>query len=132
MPLTHLSSNLDLSQASRLAQDSKDKPTSLVIREICQPLGAQVPTSAPSHDTNPPEPPKADAGTATGQTQGIIVWKMYTLHQWCLMLAMEYHGQNWGDESDVMDGRSANSKKEQDFFFFKNEGWCNQESLKIS
>ncbi|XP_058259897.1 polyhomeotic-like protein 2b isoform X3 [Hemibagrus wyckioides] len=60
------------SQASRLAQDSKDKPTSLVIREICPPLGAQVPTSAPSQDTNPPEPPKADTGTATGQTQGAV------------------------------------------------------------
>ncbi|KAK3556188.1 hypothetical protein QTP70_005585 [Hemibagrus guttatus] len=59
------------SQASRLAQDSKDKPTSLVIREICQPLGAHVPTSAPSQDTNPPEPPKADTGTATGQTQAL-------------------------------------------------------------
>ncbi|KAF5905645.1 polyhomeotic-like protein 2 isoform X2, partial [Clarias magur] len=58
------------SQASRLAQDNKDKPTSLVIREICHPLAAQVPTSAPSQDTNPPEPPKADTGTATGQTQG--------------------------------------------------------------
>lgn len=72
VPLTHTSSNCVLSQASRLAQDSKDKPTSLVIREICQPLGAQVPTSAPSQDTNPPEPPKADTGTATGQTQGIM------------------------------------------------------------
>ncbi|KAM9482935.1 polyhomeotic-like protein 2b isoform 1-T1 [Clarias gariepinus] len=58
------------SQASRLSQDNKDKPTSLVIREICHPLAAQVPTSAPSQDTNPPEPPKADIGTATGQTQG--------------------------------------------------------------
>ncbi|XP_047670252.1 polyhomeotic-like protein 2b isoform X3 [Tachysurus fulvidraco] len=57
------------SQASRLAQDSKDKPTSLVIREICQPLVAQLPTSAPPQDTNPPEPPKADTGTVTDQTQ---------------------------------------------------------------
>lgn len=69
---TH-TSNLVLSQASRLAQDSKDKPTSLVIREICQPLGAQVPSSAPLQDANPLEPPKSDTGTATGQTQGIMV-----------------------------------------------------------
>ncbi|XP_046707572.1 polyhomeotic-like protein 2b isoform X2 [Silurus meridionalis] len=63
------------SQASRLAQDSKDKPTSLVIREICQPcppLGAQLQSSALSTETNPPEPPKADTGTDTGQTQGAV------------------------------------------------------------
>ncbi|XP_062852680.1 polyhomeotic-like protein 2b [Trichomycterus rosablanca] len=59
-------------QASRLAQESKDKPTSLVIREICPPLGAQVLTSTPSQNTNPPEPPKADTGTSTIQTQGAV------------------------------------------------------------
>ncbi|KAL7891611.1 hypothetical protein AOLI_G00010870 [Acnodon oligacanthus] len=57
-------------QASRLAQDNKDKPTSLVMREICPPLVTQVPTSTPSQETNPPEPPKADTGTATIQTDG--------------------------------------------------------------
>ncbi|XP_026875004.2 polyhomeotic-like protein 2b isoform X2 [Electrophorus electricus] len=58
------------SQSSRLAQDSKDKPTSLVMREICPPMGAQVPTATPSQDIGPPEPPKADTGTVTCQTQG--------------------------------------------------------------
>ncbi|XP_076870327.1 polyhomeotic-like protein 2b isoform X1 [Brachyhypopomus gauderio] len=58
------------SQASRHPQDSKDKPTSLVMREICPPLGTQVPRSTPSQDTDPPDPPKADTGTATCQTQG--------------------------------------------------------------
>ncbi|TVK90471.1 Polyhomeotic-like protein 2 [Bagarius yarrelli] len=75
-PVQHTAINLQIqpvhSQASRHAQDNKDKPTSLVIREICQPLGAQVPTSAPSQDTNPPEPPKADTGTAADQTQGAV------------------------------------------------------------
>ncbi|XP_066522103.1 polyhomeotic-like protein 2b isoform X2 [Hoplias malabaricus] len=57
------------SQASRLAQDNKDKPTSLVMREICPPLVPQVTTSTPSQDTNPPEPPKADTGSTISQTQ---------------------------------------------------------------
>uniref|UniRef100_A0A3B4BYC8 Polyhomeotic-like protein 2 n=1 Tax=Pygocentrus nattereri TaxID=42514 RepID=A0A3B4BYC8_PYGNA len=57
-------------QASRIAQDNKEKPTSLVMREICPPLVTQVPTSIPSQETNPPEPPKADTGTATIQTDG--------------------------------------------------------------
>ncbi|KAL6457770.1 hypothetical protein MHYP_G00330000 [Metynnis hypsauchen] len=59
-------------QASRLAQDNKDKPTSLVMREICPPLVTQAPTSTPSQETSPPEPPKADTGTATIQTDGTM------------------------------------------------------------
>ncbi|XP_072540780.1 polyhomeotic-like protein 2b isoform X2 [Salminus brasiliensis] len=58
------------SQASRLAQDNKDKPTSLVMREICPPLVTQVPTPTPSQDTSPSEPSKADTENATNQTQG--------------------------------------------------------------
>uniref|UniRef100_A0A3B1KK11 Polyhomeotic homolog 2b (Drosophila) n=2 Tax=Astyanax mexicanus TaxID=7994 RepID=A0A3B1KK11_ASTMX len=60
------------SQAARLAQDNKDnsKPTSLVMREICPPLVPQAPTPTPSQDTSPPEPPKADTGNTTNQTQG--------------------------------------------------------------
>ncbi|KAI4881012.1 hypothetical protein NFI96_011258 [Prochilodus magdalenae] len=58
------------SQASRLAQDNKDKPTSLVMREICPPLVTQGPASTPSQVTSTPEPPKADTGTATSQTHG--------------------------------------------------------------
>ncbi|XP_065135761.2 polyhomeotic-like protein 2b isoform X2 [Paramisgurnus dabryanus] len=58
------------SQASRLAQDDKDKPTSLVLREICPPV--QVHPSTTSQGTDPPEQSKAETANATSQTQGSV------------------------------------------------------------
>ncbi|XP_057194219.1 polyhomeotic-like protein 2b isoform X2 [Triplophysa rosa] len=58
------------SQASRLAQDDKDKPTSLVLREICPPV--QVHPTTTSQGTDPPEQPKAETANATSQTQASV------------------------------------------------------------
>ncbi|XP_056316428.1 polyhomeotic-like protein 2b isoform X2 [Danio aesculapii] len=58
------------SQASRLAQDDKDKPTSLVLREICPPV--QVHPTTTTQGTDPPEQSKADTVNATSQTQGSV------------------------------------------------------------
>ncbi|XP_051568662.1 polyhomeotic-like protein 2 isoform X2 [Myxocyprinus asiaticus] len=57
-------------QASRLAQDDKDKPTSLVVREICPPV--QVNPSTKAQGPDPPEQSKADTVNATSQTQGSL------------------------------------------------------------
>ncbi|XP_073707609.1 polyhomeotic-like protein 2b isoform X2 [Garra rufa] len=58
------------SQASRLAQDDKEKPTSLVVREICPPVQMQPTTT--TQGTDPPEQPKVDTVNATSQTQGSV------------------------------------------------------------
>ncbi|XP_051752677.1 polyhomeotic-like protein 2b isoform X1 [Ctenopharyngodon idella] len=58
------------SQASRLAQDDKEKPTSLVVREICPPV--QMQPSTTTQGTDPPEQSKADTVNATSQTQGSV------------------------------------------------------------
>ncbi|XP_028854882.1 polyhomeotic-like protein 2b isoform X2 [Denticeps clupeoides] len=57
------------SQAARLGQECKDKPTSLVVRETCSNLSSQQATSASPQRTKAAEQPKADTGTATCQTQ---------------------------------------------------------------
>ncbi|RXN27395.1 polyhomeotic 2 isoform X2 [Labeo rohita] len=58
------------SQASRLAQDDKEKPTSLVVREICPPVQMQPTTT--TQGTDPPEQSKIDTVNATSQTQGSV------------------------------------------------------------
>ncbi|XP_067316415.1 polyhomeotic-like protein 2b isoform X2 [Pseudorasbora parva] len=58
------------SQASRLVQDDKEKPTSLVVREICPPVQMTPPTT--TQGTNPPEQTKAVTVNATSQTQGSV------------------------------------------------------------
>ncbi|XP_056126589.1 polyhomeotic-like protein 2b isoform X2 [Rhinichthys klamathensis goyatoka] len=58
------------SQASRLAQDDKEKPTSLVVREICPPV--QMQPSTTTQGTDLLEQPKADTVNATSQTQGSV------------------------------------------------------------
>ncbi|TRY89356.1 hypothetical protein DNTS_015295 [Danionella cerebrum] len=55
------------SQASRLSQDDKDKPTSLVMREICPPV--QIHPTPTSQASSPPEQSKVDTANATSQTQ---------------------------------------------------------------
>ncbi|XP_052414414.1 polyhomeotic-like protein 2 isoform X4 [Carassius gibelio] len=57
-------------QASRLAQDDKEKPTSLVVREICPPVQMQ-PTTA-TQGTDPPGQSKIDTVNNTSQTQGSV------------------------------------------------------------
>ncbi|XP_026122048.1 polyhomeotic-like protein 2 isoform X2 [Carassius auratus] len=57
-------------QASRLAQDDKEKPTSLVVREICPPVQMQ-PTTA-TQGTDPPGQSKIDTVNTTSQTQGSV------------------------------------------------------------
>ncbi|XP_016085826.1 polyhomeotic-like protein 2 [Sinocyclocheilus grahami] len=57
-------------QASRLAQDDKEKPTSLVVREICPPVHIQPTTT--TQGTDPPEQSKIDTVNATSQTQGSV------------------------------------------------------------
>ncbi|XP_016312765.1 polyhomeotic-like protein 2 isoform X2 [Sinocyclocheilus anshuiensis] len=57
-------------QASRLAQDDKEKPTSLVVREICPPVQMQPTTT--TQGTDPPEQSKIDTVNATSQTQGSV------------------------------------------------------------
>ncbi|XP_051563359.1 polyhomeotic-like protein 2 isoform X2 [Myxocyprinus asiaticus] len=57
-------------QASRLAQDDKDKPTSLVVREICPPV--QVNPSTTAQGPDPPEQSKVDTVNTTSQTQGSL------------------------------------------------------------
>uniref|UniRef100_A0A673JE35 Polyhomeotic-like protein 2 n=1 Tax=Sinocyclocheilus rhinocerous TaxID=307959 RepID=A0A673JE35_9TELE len=57
-------------QASRLAQDDKEKPTSLVVREICLPVQMQPTTT--TQGTDPPEQSKIDTVNATSQTQGSV------------------------------------------------------------
>ncbi|KAI3369811.1 hypothetical protein L3Q82_024640 [Scortum barcoo] len=66
--------------ASRLVQDCKDKPTSLVVRETCpapasqqqqqQPPQQQQPAPPPSQPTKPVEQPKVDPATPAAQPQG--------------------------------------------------------------
>ncbi|XP_044067567.1 polyhomeotic-like protein 2b isoform X2 [Siniperca chuatsi] len=74
--------------ASRLVQDCKDKPTSLVVRETCptpttqqqqpqqqlqqpqQPQQQQQPAPSPSQPTKPVEQPKVDPATPAVQPQG--------------------------------------------------------------
>ncbi|CAM4628071.1 unnamed protein product [Leuciscus chuanchicus] len=58
------------SQASRLAQDDKEKPTSLVVREICPPVQTQPSTTTQGTDLL--EQSKADTVNATSQTQGSV------------------------------------------------------------
>ncbi|XP_058636296.1 polyhomeotic-like protein 2b isoform X4 [Onychostoma macrolepis] len=58
------------SQASRLAQDDKEKATSLVVREICPPVQMQPTTM--TQGTDPPEQSKIDTVNATSQTQGCV------------------------------------------------------------
>uniref|UniRef100_A0A8D3A5K4 Polyhomeotic homolog 2b (Drosophila) n=1 Tax=Scophthalmus maximus TaxID=52904 RepID=A0A8D3A5K4_SCOMX len=53
--------------ASRLVQDSKDKPTSLVVREMC-PTPSQ-PAPLPSHPAKPVEQPKVDTVPPAVQPQ---------------------------------------------------------------
>ncbi|KTF85123.1 hypothetical protein cypCar_00016035 [Cyprinus carpio] len=57
-------------QASRLAQDDKEKPTSLVVREICPPVQMQPTTT--TQGTDPPEQSKIDTVNATSQTQAAV------------------------------------------------------------
>ncbi|XP_042364872.1 polyhomeotic-like protein 2b isoform X3 [Plectropomus leopardus] len=64
--------------ASRLVQDSKDKPTSLVVRETCpapatqqqQPQQQQQPAPSPSQPAKPVEQPKVDSAAPAAQPQG--------------------------------------------------------------
>ncbi|XP_029989544.1 polyhomeotic-like protein 2b isoform X2 [Sphaeramia orbicularis] len=66
--------------ASRLVQDNKDKPTSLVVRETCPPSSTQQqqppqqqqqqPAAAPSQPTKPVEQPKVNPATPAVQPQG--------------------------------------------------------------
>ncbi|XP_028262606.1 polyhomeotic-like protein 2b [Parambassis ranga] len=61
--------------ASRLVQDSKDKPTSLVVRETCQAPPTQqqqtpAPAPSPSQPAKPAEQPKVDPTTPAVQPQG--------------------------------------------------------------
>ncbi|XP_049893786.1 polyhomeotic-like protein 2b isoform X2 [Epinephelus moara] len=67
--------------ASRLVQDSKDKPTSLVVRETCpapatqqqqpqQQQQQQQPAPSPSQPGKPVEQPKVDPATPSVQPQG--------------------------------------------------------------
>uniref|UniRef100_A0A8C1B8W6 Polyhomeotic homolog 2b (Drosophila) n=1 Tax=Cyprinus carpio carpio TaxID=630221 RepID=A0A8C1B8W6_CYPCA len=58
------------SQSSRLAQDDKEKPTSLVVREICPPVQMQPTTT--TQGTDPPEQSKADTVNTTSQAQGSV------------------------------------------------------------
>ncbi|XP_016298844.1 polyhomeotic-like protein 2 isoform X1 [Sinocyclocheilus anshuiensis] len=58
------------SQSSRLAQDDKEKPTSLVVRELCPPVQMQPTTT--TQGTDPPEQSKADTVNTTSQTQGSV------------------------------------------------------------
>uniref|UniRef100_A0A672MTN2 Polyhomeotic-like protein 2 n=1 Tax=Sinocyclocheilus grahami TaxID=75366 RepID=A0A672MTN2_SINGR len=58
------------SQSSRLAQDDKEKPTSLVVRELCPPVQMQPTTT--TQGTDPPEQSKADTVNTTSQTQGTV------------------------------------------------------------
>ncbi|KTF74812.1 hypothetical protein cypCar_00040905 [Cyprinus carpio] len=58
------------SQSSRLAQDDKEKPTSLVVREICPPVQMQPTTT--TQGTDPPEQSKADTVNTTSQAQGTV------------------------------------------------------------
>lgn len=70
------------SQASRLLQDSKDKPTSLVVRETCQTPSTQQqqqpqqqqqqqqPAASPSQPSKPVEQSKVDSATPAVQQQG--------------------------------------------------------------
>ncbi|XP_043098780.1 polyhomeotic-like protein 2b isoform X2 [Puntigrus tetrazona] len=58
------------SQASRLAQEDKEKPTSLVVREICPPVQMQPTTT--TQGTVPPDQPKIDTVNATSQIQGSV------------------------------------------------------------
>ncbi len=64
-------------KASRLAQDDKEKPTSLVVREICPPIQMQPTTT--TQGTDPPEQSKIDTVNATSQTQGTVTKKSLTL-----------------------------------------------------
>lgn len=67
-------------QASRLLQDSKDKPTSLVVRETCQTPSTQQqqqpqqqqqqPAASPSQPSKPVEQSKVDLATPAVQQQG--------------------------------------------------------------
>nr|XP_046238971.1 polyhomeotic-like protein 2b [Scatophagus argus] len=65
--------------ASRVVQDCKDKPTSLVVRETCQTPTTQQqqpqqqqqqPAASPSQPTKPAEQPKVDPATPAVQPQG--------------------------------------------------------------
>uniref|UniRef100_A0A8C1G7J7 Polyhomeotic homolog 2b (Drosophila) n=1 Tax=Cyprinus carpio TaxID=7962 RepID=A0A8C1G7J7_CYPCA len=58
------------SQSSRLAQDDKEKPTSLVVREICPPVQMQPTTM--TQGTDPPEQSKADTVNTASQAQGSV------------------------------------------------------------
>ncbi|XP_016367814.1 polyhomeotic-like protein 2 [Sinocyclocheilus rhinocerous] len=58
------------SQSSRLDQDDKEKPTSLVVRELCPPVQMQPTTT--TQGTDPPEQSKADTVNTTSQTQGSV------------------------------------------------------------
>ncbi|XP_052456107.1 polyhomeotic-like protein 2 isoform X1 [Carassius gibelio] len=60
------------SQSSRLVQDDKEKPTSLVVREICPPVQMQPTTTTQGTDTDPPEQSKADTVNTTSQAQGSV------------------------------------------------------------
>ncbi|XP_034021648.1 polyhomeotic-like protein 2b [Thalassophryne amazonica] len=62
--------------ASRVVQESKDKPTSLVVRETCptptsqQEQQQKQPAPLPSQPTKPVEPPKVNPPTPAAQPQG--------------------------------------------------------------
>uniref|UniRef100_UPI0037E97461 polyhomeotic-like protein 2b n=1 Tax=Semicossyphus pulcher TaxID=241346 RepID=UPI0037E97461 len=69
--------------ASRMVQDCKDKPTSLVVRETCPPPATthqqqqpqqqqqqQQPATSPSQPAKPAEQPKVDPATPAAQPQG--------------------------------------------------------------
>ncbi|XP_062402399.1 polyhomeotic-like protein 2 isoform X3 [Sardina pilchardus] len=56
-------------QASRLAPECKDKPTSLVVRESCPPHSSQQPANASPQGAKPAEQPKTDTPTAAHQTR---------------------------------------------------------------
>ncbi|XP_041944717.1 polyhomeotic-like protein 2b isoform X3 [Alosa sapidissima] len=56
-------------QASRLAPECKDKPTSLVVRESCPPHSSQQPANASPQGAKPAEQPKTDTPTTAHQTR---------------------------------------------------------------
>lgn len=74
--LSHFHSYISFSgtsEASRLAQDSKDKPTSLVVRESCPPPttdSQQQALTSPSQTSKPIEQPKVDPVLPTVEPQG--------------------------------------------------------------
>ncbi|XP_030632540.1 polyhomeotic-like protein 2b [Chanos chanos] len=83
------------SQVSKLTQDCKDKPTSLVVRESCLPLAVQAAASTPPQDPSPPEKPKTDSVTFPKPTPGAC-----TAESACVSEAAPPQTMTSGNESE--------------------------------